>query len=79
MQGMTEERLQTFFGAYGRVERVWTDPTRPFVFLTYATEDEAMLARTSIEAMQLHSEGSDGMICAYARRIGLEPRCVRDG
>jgi hypothetical protein len=76
---MTEERLQTFFGAYGRVERVWTDPMRPFVFLTYATEDEAMLARASVEAMQLHSEGSDGMACAYTRRIGLEPLRVGDG
>ena len=54
------ETLQAFFGAYGRVERVWADETRPFVFISYATEDEAMRARTSVEAMQCGTEPGGG-------------------
>jgi hypothetical protein len=54
------ETLQAFFGAYGRVERVWADETRPFVFISYATKDEAMQARTSVEAMQSDTEAGGG-------------------
>ena len=60
MAGVAVETLQAFFGAYGRVERVWADETRPFVFISYATEDEAMRARTSVEAMQCGTESVGG-------------------
>lgn len=60
MAGVAVETLQAFFGAYGRVERVWADETRPFVFISYATEDEAMRARTSVEAMQRGTESGGG-------------------
>ncbi|ELR19408.1 methyltransferase domain containing protein [Acanthamoeba castellanii str. Neff] len=78
--GVAVETLQAFFGAYGRVERVWADETRPFVFISYATKDEAMQARTSVEAMQSDTEaGGDThvmvpyVMCEELSQLGLKP------
>lgn len=67
--GVAVETLQAFFGAYGRVERVWADETRPFVFISYATKDEAMQARTSVEAMQSGTEPGGEELS----QLGLKP------